>query len=277
MSVPIVSDRKGLAEALKGLPRPLAFVPTMGALHHGHLSLVRAAREQAASVVVSIFVNPLQFERADDLAAYHRDLDADARLLEGGADLVFAPSERVVYPHAPHVTVSAGELGRRLEGASRSGHFDGVLTVLAILFNLVGADIAVFGEKDAQQVALIRAMVADLAFPVRIVDVPTARDPDGLAASSRNSRLSSAGRALALALPRALDAAVAEPTAGRALAAAHEVLADQHDLALDYVTAVDPITFLPVPAGHRRPFRLLAAVVVEGVRLIDTRLAPADM
>lgn len=277
MSVLIVSDREGLAAALSALPRPVAFVPTMGALHHGHLSLVQAARAQAASVVVSIFVNPLQFDRADDLATYPRDLAADARLLEQGADLIFAPTEEVIYPHPPRVTVNAGELGGRLEGASRSGHFDGVLTVVAVLLNLVGADIAVFGEKDAQQVALIRAMVADLAMPVRIVEVPTARDPDGLAASSRNSRLSPAGRAVARALPLALDAAAAQPTAGAALTAAHEILADQREIALDYVTAVDPITLLPVPAGHQRPFRLLAAVIVEGVRLIDTRLAPADM
>lgn len=191
---------------------PRAVVMTMGALHEGHATLVRTARERvgaAGTVVVTVFVNPLQFGAGEDLDRYPRTLDADLALAEAaGADVVFAPAVDEVYPGGePQVRITAGPMGERLEGASRPGHFDGMLTVVAKLLHLTGPDLAFFGQKDAQQLALIRRMVRDLNFPVEIVGVPTVREPDGLALSSRNRYLSAEERRTALALSRALFAA----------------------------------------------------------------------
>jgi pantoate--beta-alanine ligase len=203
-----------LRRALSG-PGHVALVPTMGALHGGHRSLMRLARERADTVVVSVFVNPLQFGPDEDFDRYPRDLAADTALCaEEGVDVVFAPSVGTMYPAPQMVTVDAGPMGERLEGASRPGHFTGVLTVVAKLLNLVRPDTAVFGEKDAQQIALVRRMVADLDVPVEIVGAPILRDPDGLASSSRNVYLSDAERRSALALSRALRAG-REAVAGR--------------------------------------------------------------
>ncbi|WP_345024438.1 pantoate--beta-alanine ligase, partial [Streptomyces sedi] len=193
-----------------------AVVMTLGALHEGHATNIRAARERvgpAGQVVVTVYVNPLQFGEGEDFTRYPRTLEADLRLAgEAGADLVFAPSDAEMYPSGrPLVTLSAGPLGDRLEGASRPGHFDGMLTVVAKLLHLTRADVATFGEKDAQQLALVRRMVADLDFPVEILPVPTVREPDGLALSSRNRYLSPAERTTALALSRALAAAAERP------------------------------------------------------------------
>ncbi|WP_434594335.1 pantoate--beta-alanine ligase [Streptomyces sp. A5-4] len=190
---------------------PRAVVMTMGALHEGHASLVRAAREHAGpggSVVVTVFVNPLQFGAGEDLDRYPRTLDADlAVAAEAGADAVFAPSVDEVYPGGePRIRIAAGPMGERLEGASRPGHFDGMLTVVAKLLHLTRPDIALYGQKDAQQLALIRRMTRDLNFPVEIVGVPTVREADGLALSSRNRFLAPAERRTALALSRALFA-----------------------------------------------------------------------
>ncbi|GAA3160828.1 MULTISPECIES: pantoate--beta-alanine ligase [Streptomyces] len=215
------------AAALRSTARgdgPRAVVMTMGALHEGHATLVRAARERVGprgQVVVTVFVNPLQFGAGEDLDRYPRTLDADVRVAAAaGADVVFAPSVDEVYPGGePQVRIAAGPMGTRLEGASRPGHFDGVLTVVAKLLHLTGPDVALFGEKDAQQLAVITKMAADLNFPVEIVGVPTVREDDGLARSSRNRYLSAAERRTALALSTALFAARDRLTAEEALRA----------------------------------------------------------
>ena len=252
--------------------RPVALVPTMGALHRGHRALLDAARaaDPGAALVATVFVNPLQFGEAADLAAYPRTLDADvSTCAEAGVDVVWAPATDEVYASGtPRVTVSAGLLGDVLEGAARPGHFDGVLTVVLKLWHLSGARVAWFGEKDAQQLVLVRRMALDLDAGVRVRSVPTVRDPDGLALSSRNARLSAAERDRALALPGALEAAVAVAEQGReaVCAAARAVLADA-GVAPDYVAVVDDHLDTDVRAG---PGRLLVAARVGAARLIDT-------
>ncbi|GAA2104966.1 pantoate--beta-alanine ligase [Streptomyces albiaxialis] len=263
-----------------------AVVMTMGALHEGHAALVRAARERVGphgQVVVTVFVNPLQFGAGEDLDRYPRTLDADL-LVAGkeGADVVFAPSVDEVYPGGePQVRVSAGPMGERLEGAHRPGHFDGVLTVVAKLLHLTAPDVAFFGRKDAQQLAMVRRMVRDLNFPVEIVGVPTVRESDGLALSSRNRYLSRQDRATALALSRALKAG--EAAAGRGeepdavLRAARDVL-DGAPLELDYVALVDPEDFTAVDDRYTGEAVLAVAARVGTTRLIDNvrpHLAPA--
>lgn len=215
--------------SLKGGEGRRAVVMTMGALHDGHATLVRAARERVGAdgtVVVTVFVNPLQFGAGEDLDRYPRTLDADLAVAEeAGADAVFAPAVDEVYPGGePQVRITAGPMGERLEGASRPGHFDGMLTVVAKLLHLTAPDLAFFGQKDAQQLALIRRMVRDLNFPVEIVGVPTVREADGLALSSRNRYLSAAERRTALALSRALFAARDRLAAQEALRARAESL-----------------------------------------------------
>ena len=279
--MPIVArTRSGLAAARRGLGSPVVLVPTMGALHDGHRELLRRAREIASpdgSVVVSVFVNPLQFGAGEDLDRYPRTLDADVLIAAGeGADLVFAPSAAQMYPRPQLITVDPGPVGLILEGESRPGHFSGVLTVVAKLLGLVRPDVAVFGEKDAQQLALVSRMAADLDLGVRIVGVPTVRDPDGLAISSRNRFLSPAERRTALLLPAALragqEAAAYGPAAVRK--AAGEVLGAPADppLRLDYLALVDPDTFEEVGDDHAGPARLLVAARVGATRLIDNTL-----
>ena len=258
----------------------VGFVPTMGALHAGHGRLIERARAENDRVLVSVFVNPLQFDRQDDLAAYPRDLDADLALCARlGVDAVFAPGVADLYPRRPLVRVDGGALGSVVEGAARPGHFDGMLTVVLKLLNLAGADRAYFGRKDAQQLALVRAMVADLDVPVEIVGVATERDPDGLAMSSRNRRLSPAERADALAIPAALDAARGAVAGGlgRALAAARDRLAASA-LRVDYVELVDPVTFevlAPEAADTAGAGLLVIAAWAGPVRLIDNELLEA--
>jgi pantoate--beta-alanine ligase len=253
-----------------GLPGPVALVPTMGALHEGHRALVRAARERAGSVVVSVFVNPTQFGPGEDYDRYPRTWDADlAALAEEGADVVFHPGVDEVYPAGSvGVTVQPGPLGGVLEGAVRPGHFAGVLTVVAKLFGLVRPDVALFGEKDYQQLTLIRAMARELALGVEVVGVPTVREDDGMALSSRNRYLSPEQRATAAALSKALRAgADAGPRGAEAvLAAAHEVLPGAPDLVLDYLELTDP-DLGPAPAAG--PARLLVAARAGSTRLID--------
>lgn len=266
--------RAGLAAERAALPAPVVLVPTMGALHAGHERLLEAARTLAGpggSVVVSVFVNPLQFGPNEDLDRYPRTLDDDlARCARAGVSLVFAPSAAEMYPGGkPEVTVDPGPAGQLLEGEFRPGFFGGVLTVVLKLLHLVRPAAVVFGQKDAQQLALVRRMVTDLNLDVAVEPVPTVRDPDGLAASSRNRYLSAAGRAAALALPRALLAgqARAGQGAGDVLAAARAVLGAEPALAVDYVAVVDPATFGPArPAG---PALLVAAVRAGPTRLID--------
>jgi pantoate--beta-alanine ligase len=254
----------------RALPGPVALVPTMGALHEGHRALVRAARERAGSVVVSVFVNPTQFGPGEDFDRYPRTWDADlAALADEGADLVFHPRVDDVYPPGSlGVTVEPGPLGSVLEGAVRPGHFAGVLTVVAKLFGLVRPDLAVFGEKDYQQLTLIRAMARELALDVEVVGVPTVREDDGMALSSRNRYLDPAQRAAAAAISAALRAgATAGPDGADAvLAAARAVLAGQPTLTADYLELTDP-ELGPAPVAG--PARLLVAARAGTTRLLD--------
>ncbi len=251
----------------------VAFVPTMGALHDGHLSLVRRARELADTVIVSIFVNPLQFGAGEDLDAYPRTLDADLALLAAeGVEFVFAPAAREMYPSGEGETrVVAGHIGTLLEGATRPGHFDGMLTVVAKLFGIVQPDVALFGQKDAQQVFLVRRMVADLNLPLDLEIVPTVREADGLALSSRNRFLDPAARTAALTLSSALQAADAAASAGlvELLAEATASFGDHDDVTLDYLVVVDPASFLPVDEHFRGAALALVAARVGATRLID--------
>lgn len=255
-----------------------AVVMTMGALHDGHLALVRRAREEAGpsgQVVVTIFVNPLQFGPGEDLDKYPRDLEGDvAKVAQAGADVVFAPAADVVYPDdEPVVRVSAGRIGDVLEGAFRPGHLDGVLTVVLKLLHLTRPDVALFGQKDAQQLLAVRRMVRDLDVDVEIVGVPTVRDADGLALSSRNAYLSDDERTLALGLSRSLRAGVevaeAGGTARDVLATAAGILNDAGGVVVDYLALVDPATVDEVPADHTGPALLLVAARVGTTRLID--------
>jgi len=270
---PIVArDRTDLGKA-RG-DGSVALVPTMGALHEGHRSLIHLARARADQVVVSVFVNPLQFGPGEDYSRYPRTFDADLAVCrEEGVGVVFAPAVEDMYPPDRQVSLCAGEMGRIVEGASRPGHFDGMLTVVLKLFNLVRPDLAVFGEKDAQQLAMIRRMVADLDLPVEIVGAPTVREADGLARSSRNRYLSARDRRVALALPRALRAGVAQPTPSRIRAAARAVLDDAApELELDYLVLVDPATFGEVSESYTGEAVLAVAARAGGTRLIDNMI-----
>ncbi|MGL5808562.1 MAG: pantoate--beta-alanine ligase [Nocardioides sp.] len=275
----LVRTRAELAEALAAVGAERAgLVPTMGALHSGHAALMSVARDRIGTgpMVVSVFVNPLQFGAAEDLGRYPRTLDADlAVCAEQGADVVFAPTEDEMYPAGrPQVLVDPGGLGEVLEGAVRPGHFAGVLTVVARLFNLVRPRIAVFGEKDYQQLALIRRMVTDLCFPLEIVGAPTVREPDGLAMSSRNRFLSPADRRAAGSLSRALRAGIAVADRGgtrdEVLAAARSAL---ESIVPDYLVVTDeslaPLPPRPEPAAAPADARILVAARIGSVRLVD--------
>ena len=263
-----------------------AVVMTMGALHEGHLALVRAAREAADQVVVTVFVNPLQFDDATDLERYPRDLDADAALLEPlGVDVIYAPSVDDVYPGGdPMVTVSAGAINDVFEGSRRPGHFDGVLTVVLKLIQLTKPDVAYFGQKDAQQVIAIRAMCRDLNVPVEIAVVPTVRAEDGLALSSRNAHLSEAERADALVLSRAVAEAQQVLDEGGplslALTVARATFAQVPGVVPDYIGAMDPASAQPVPDDYRGDVVIAVAAHVGSARLIDnvmTRVGPREV
>jgi pantoate--beta-alanine ligase len=282
----VANTRAELAAALEKLPAPLVLVPTMGALHDGHRALLGRARELAGpggAVAVSIFVNPLQFGPTEDLDKYPRTLDQDLIACEEErVDLVFAPSVREMYPQQQFVMVDPGPAGEILEGEFRPGFFHGVLTVVLKLFSLVRADIAVFGQKDAQQLALVRAMSADFALGIEIEAVPTVRAADGLALSSRNKYLSEAERALAPVLHRALAAGAEAAPAGPAavLAAAQEVLdaaarsaAPEASPRVDYLALVEARSYRPVPEEPDFDFHgdavLAIAARVGTTRLID--------
>ncbi|NDU76329.1 pantoate--beta-alanine ligase [Actinomadura sp. DSM 109109] len=275
--VPIVArTREELARARSKAGGTLALVPTMGALHEGHLSLMRQARRSADAVAVSVFVNPLQFGPGEDFDRYPRTFETDLEACAAeGVDVVFAPSRLVMYPEKPQVTIRSGPMGEVVEGAARPGHFDGMLTVVLKLLNLVRPDVAVFGEKDAQQLAMIRRMVADLNVPVEIVGAPTVREPDGLALSSRNRYLSGPERRTALALSRALRAGAGAAAAGpdAVLAAARPVLAEagaaDPPLALDYLVLVDPVDFTEITGPYSGPAVLAVAGRVGATHLID--------
>lgn len=258
----------------------VGFVPTMGAIHEGHLSLVAKAREKCDVVIVSIFVNPLQFNSATDFELYPRTEEADAKLLgKAGVDILFLPTREEIYPKSePVAKQSAGEIGRVFEGASRPGHFDGMLTVVSRLFDIVQPDVAVFGQKDAQQLFLITRMVQQqvrqgIREPIEIVGSETVRDSRGLALSSRNRRLSKKDAELALVLSSALRAAK-EQTGGVAGAhfAASSTFAKAPRAKLDYLALVNPETFHPVDDDFRGEALMIVAAEVGGVRLIDNQL-----
>ena len=280
MTPPVVArTRLGMTAARKLLGWPIVLVPTMGALHEGHIALLRSAAALSrpyGSVVVSVFVNPLQFGAGEDLDRYPRDLDADLAICEReGVALVFAPGDAQMYPREQLITVDPGPMGQVLEGASRPGFFTGVLTVVLKLFQLVGPQVAVFGEKDAQQLALIRRMTEDLCLGVEIAGVPTVRDPDGLAVSSRNAYLTAPQRSAALALFRALRAGQQAGESGPdgALTAAQQVLDEaakaDPPLVTDYLALVEPDTFTPVKPGFAGDALLLVAARTGATRLID--------
>jgi len=264
-------------DPLRAQHQSIGFVPTMGALHEGHLSLIRRARRDNGVVVVSVFVNPIQFNEAADLAAYPRDLDADAALAaSAGADVLFAPDAAEMYPAGFQTAVVVRNVTTPLEGASRgAAHFDGVTTVVAKLLNIVQPHAVYFGQKDAQQAIVVRRMALDLAFPTRIEVCPTVRESDGLAMSSRNVRLDPAARAQALALKAGLDAAQAaidggERSAGAAIALATRRMAD-FGVAPEYFAIVSPDDLSPV-ATITAPVLLAVAARVGPVRLIDNAI-----
>ena len=268
------AELRAATDAARASGAGVGFVPTMGALHAGHRALLSRARAENGLVVASVFVNPLQFGPAEDLASYPRDREADLAVLAAeGTDLAFLPAEGEVWPAPPEVRLQVGALADRLEGLVRPGHLDGVATVVAKLLHLVGPSRAYFGQKDAQQLAVVRRMVEDLAFPNEIVACPTVRDPDGLAVSSRNAYLSAAERERATALYRALSAGRAAYQAGQrdpaaVEAAARDLLEDVPGVEPDYVALVDPATF--EPAKQAAPGQVLAtAARVGSTRLID--------
>ncbi len=266
-----LSELRDAISGFRAAGERIAFVPTMGALHAGHMALVAQAKLAGQRVVVSIFVNPKQFGPNEDLARYPRKELADSRMLaEAGVDLLWMPPVEVMYPEGHATNIAVSGVSEPLDGAARPGHFDGVATVVAKLFNQVKPDVALFGEKDFQQLAVIRRMVADLDFDIDVRGVPTQRDDDGLALSSRNAYLAPEDRAAAVALPRALGVAVRaiekgdDPATALATARVSLVAAG---FEVDYVELVDADSLGAPVAGQ--PRRLLAAARIAGTRLID--------
>jgi pantoate--beta-alanine ligase len=269
-----IADLRAWVRGRRAAAERIALVPTMGALHEGHLALVDEGRRRADRVVMSLFVNPLQFGPAEDLARYPRDLAGDRSLAASrGVDVLFAPDAGAMYPPGSEVRVVPGATAERWEGASRPGHFAGVLTVVAKLFHLVEPDVACFGRKDIQQVVLIRQMVRDLDWPLELAVVPTVREPDGLARSSRNRYLSADDRREALALSRALAAANAawrggERRASQIEARMREVLAMSPGVRPEYISITEPTALAPVETVDGGTVIAIAARV-GGTRLID--------
>ncbi|MDX6682922.1 MAG: pantoate--beta-alanine ligase [Solirubrobacteraceae bacterium] len=275
-----IADLREQLRAPRRAGRTIGLVPTMGALHDGHLSLVRRARESCDIVVVTLFVNPAQFEDAADLGAYPRDEARDAQLArDAGADVLFAPPAQEIYPLGFATTVTVGGVAEPLEGESRGReHFAGVATVVCKLLNIAQPDVAFFGQKDAQQVAVIHRLVRDLDVPVRIEVGPTVREPDGLALSSRNVRLRDGERERALALPRALRAARGAVSEGERDAAAIAAAARgaMDGVEPEYLALVAPDTFAAVQRLDGEPVLVAVAARVGDVRLIDNELLAAD-
>ncbi len=274
-AVPLVIDTvQGMRDVIaseRASGRTIALTPTLGALHEGHIAHVVRAAELADVRVVSIFVNPTQFGAGEDLDKYPRTLEADLDKL-AGVQYVFAPSAAEMYPDGPTmVTVSAGPLGSKFEGAARPGHFDGVLTVVAKLLSIVTPDVVTFGQKDAQQLFLVRQMVTDLNLPVRVEIIDTVREPDGLALSSRNRYLDAGQRRAARTLSTALEAAVSSADRGidAVLAAAQGVFMGEPIVKLDYFKLVHPKTFVPVDDNYRGKALAIVAAKVGDTRLID--------
>lgn len=276
----VAAEVGGLKKMLLDCPAPRVLVPTMGALHEGHLQLIRMAKDCAGpdgTVMVSIFVNPIQFDRASDLAAYPRPLEEDlAKCRDAGVDLVFAPEAGSMYFADRSITVTESLLSKSLCGATRPGHFDGVCTVVLKLFLLTGCNAAVFGEKDFQQLAIIRRMVRDLDVPVEIIECPTIRETDGLAMSSRNVRLTESQRADAPSIQRSLAAAASLRNVTEILDSARKGISASPHARIDYLELVDADSLQPV-TDLSRPAVLAAAVFYGEVRLIDhVAVAPVD-
>lgn len=269
-----IRETNQFVRAARRAGKRVGFVPTMGALHEGHVSLVRAAKRESDVLVASIFVNPLQFGPQEDLAKYPRTFDRDCSLLEKeGVDLVFAPSAAEMYPPGAVTVVEVKGLTDRLDGVSRPGHFRGVTTVVAKLFHIVEPDKAFFGQKDAAQAAIIRQMVRDLNFPLQIVVCPIVREPDGLAMSSRNAYLNSDERRQSLILSRSLQAAqkafdAGERTPEKLIAIGRQIFAAEPVARLDYFSIVDPDTLEPMTQIDR-PALLAVAASIGSTRLID--------
>jgi pantoate--beta-alanine ligase len=265
---------RGWVRARRSEGRQLGFVPTMGALHEGHLRLADESRRRADVTLMSIFVNPLQFGAGEDLARYPRPIEHDRSLASArGVDALFLPEVAEMYPPGAATRVVPGTAADRWEGAARPGHFAGVLTVVAKLFHIVQPDVACFGQKDWQQATLVRQMVRDLDFPIEVVVVPTVREADGLALSSRNAYLDEAARAAAAAIPAALRAVVARYRAGEdgadALAAAARAVLEVHPgVGAEYIAVVDPLTLEPVARAGDDTVVAIAARV-GSTRLID--------
>lgn len=278
-----IAEARARVAAEKAAGRSIGLVATMGAFHSGHIALMQAARARCDIVVVSLFVNPTQFDHRDDLERYPRVEDDDARAAaSAGVDVLFAPSAAEMYPAGFSTRVDVTGLGDILEGEHRPGHFAGVATVVAKLLTILAPDVAVFGQKDAQQLHVIRRMATDLNLPVAIQAHATVRDADGLALSSRNSRLTPEDRERALALPRALAVAVAAVRGGNRdpdaiTRGAHEIAAAD-GIRFEYLAVLDPDAFAPVERVRPGPVLLVAAARVGGVRLIDNMLAtsPTD-
>lgn len=262
------------AESTRSGGERIALVPTMGALHRGHLALIGEARHHSDRIVVSIFVNPLQFNRRDDFDRYPRPIDDDLEACRQAAvDAVYAPTAQAMYPDGFQTHVEPGELAEPMEGALRPGHFRGVTTVVAKLFHAVRPHVAVFGQKDYQQLAIIRRMVTDLDLGIEIVAVPTVREPDGLALSSRNARLSDDDRIAAVCIPRALDAArrahaTGERSASRLAALVERGVRDEQRAQFEYVAVVDPDSLRPLDVLDG-PALVAVAAWFGDVRLID--------
>ncbi len=269
-----IADTRSACRAARLAGQRLGLVPTMGALHEGHLSLVRTAKAQSGFVLVSIFVNPLQFGPTEDLAKYPRNFERDRELLEKeGVDLIFAPTVAEMYPSAGMTYVNVEGLSDRLDGQSRPGHFRGVTTVVSKLFHIVEPDLAVFGQKDAAQVAIIQRMVRDLNVPVEIVVAPIVREPDGLAMSSRNAYLDPQQRKQALVLSRSLKRVEelfqgGTRSAAELIAAGQSVFVEEPEVRLDYLSVVDPESLEPIPEISRTALVAVAAYV-GSTRLID--------
>ncbi|HEU4566355.1 MAG TPA: pantoate--beta-alanine ligase [Gemmatimonadaceae bacterium] len=270
----LIAELRALVAEHRRAGARIAFVPTMGFLHDGHLELVAESRRRADVVVMSIFVNPLQFGPAEDFSRYPRDPEGDsAKARARGVDILFCPTTSEMYPGRVEVSVVPGALAEEWEGAVRPGHFAGVLTVVAKLFNMVQPDVAVFGQKDLQQATLVRAMVRDLSFPIEVVVAPTVREADGLAMSSRNSYLANGDRSRALALSRALQAVEGAFDRGERDVEALEragrsVLAAEPDVRVDYLAIVEPAGLRRVPRAERGSAVIVAARVGT-TRLID--------
>jgi pantoate--beta-alanine ligase len=271
-----------LSRELRRAGKRIGFVPTMGALHEGHLSLVRTARGRADAVIVSIFVNPAQFAPNEDFSKYPRNLEQDSKMLAAEkADFIFYPSVEEMYPQDATTWVTVEGLSEKLDGRSRPGHFRGVTTVVSKLFNIVQPDIAFFGQKDAAQLAIVRTMVRDLKFDIEIVACPIVREKDGLAMSSRNSYLTSEQRKQALVLYRSLMRIQflidrCEPRSSELIAAGKQVLAEEPGVRLDYLEIVDPDTLDPLPSLSKQALIAVAAYV-GNTRLIDNILVSSRL